>query len=106
MVKQGDIIKINFNPIHGHEQGGYRSAVVVSNSDYNKYTNLVMLCPITNTENDFPLHISLDNRTQTTGAILCEHIKSFDINARSFKYVEALPKDVLNIVISIIKAEL
>lgn len=29
MVKQGDIIKINFNPQKGHEQSGYRPAVVV-----------------------------------------------------------------------------
>ena len=28
MVKQGTIIKINFNPQAGHEQAGYRSAVV------------------------------------------------------------------------------
>ena len=27
MVKQGDIIKINFNPQAGHEQAGYRPAV-------------------------------------------------------------------------------
>jgi mRNA interferase MazF len=106
MVKKGDIIKISFNPIHGHEQGGYRPAVVISNKDYNRYTNLVILCPITNTENDFPLHVPLDSRTNTTGVILCEHVKSFDINARSFKYVEALPKDILDIVISIIKAEI
>ena len=35
MVKQGDIIKINFNPQKGHEQSAYRPAVVVSNDFFN-----------------------------------------------------------------------
>lgn len=30
-VKQGDIIKINFNPQSGHEQAGYRTALIISN---------------------------------------------------------------------------
>ena len=47
MVKQGDIIKINFNPQAGHEQAGYRPAVVVSNNLFNKITNLTFVCPIT-----------------------------------------------------------
>ena len=29
MVKLGDIIKINFNPNKGHEQAGYRPALVL-----------------------------------------------------------------------------
>ena len=28
IVNQGDIVKINFNPKKGHEQSGYRPAVV------------------------------------------------------------------------------
>lgn len=31
MVNQGDIIKVSFNLQKGHEQAGYRPAVVVSN---------------------------------------------------------------------------
>ena len=36
MVKQGTIIKINFNPQSGHEQAGYRPAVVISNDIFNE----------------------------------------------------------------------
>ncbi|MCD7777284.1 MAG: type II toxin-antitoxin system PemK/MazF family toxin [Clostridiales bacterium] len=60
MVVQGEIIKISFNPQSGHEQVGYRPAVVVSNNDFNKYTKMALVCPITNTNNSFPLHIPLD----------------------------------------------
>lgn len=105
MVKQGDIIKVNFNPQAGHEQAGYRPAIVVSNDFFNQKTNLVILCPITNTNNHFPLHIPLDERTQTTGVILCEHIRTLDLNARPYTKVEQLPKDILQNVINVVFSE-
>lgn len=106
MVKQGTIIKINFNPQAGHEQAGYRPVVVISNDIYNKRTNLCIVCPITNTNNHFPLHIPLDERTKTTGVILCEHIKALDLNSRDVQEVENLPEDILNTVIGIVYAEI
>ena len=106
MVKQGDIIKINFNPQAGHEQAGYRTAVVVSNNFFNKKTNLTFVCPITNTVSDFPLHVGLDERTTTTGFIMCQHIKALDINARPYKFVESVPEDILENVIDIIFSEI
>ena len=106
MVKQGDIIKINFNPQKGHEQAGYRPAVVVRNNTFNRVSKLVFVCPITNSIDNFPLHIKLDTRTVTTGIILCEHLRSLDIEARDYKIVEKLPKDILQNVIDIIFSEI
>ena len=106
MVKQGTIIKINFNPQSGHEQAGFRPAVVISNEVFNEKTKLSIVCPITNTNNHFPLHIPLDGRTKTTGVILCEHIKALDLNSRKYQIIEDLPKDILNKVIDIVYAEI
>lgn len=106
MVKQGTIIKINFNPQSSHEQSGYRPAVVISNNIFNNKTNLAIVCPITNTNNHFPLHIPLDERTQTTGVILCEHIKALDLNSRKYQVLEELPKDILENVIDIVYSEI
>lgn len=106
MVKQGEIIKVNLNPQKGHEQAGYRPVVVISNDFFNQKTNLVLVCPITNTNNRFPLHLPLDNRTKTTGVILCEHIRALDLNARQYVVVENLPKDILSTVIDIISSEI
>lgn len=106
MVKQGTIIKINFNLQAGHEQAGYRPAVVISNNTFNQKTNLSIVCPITNTNNQFPLHVSLDGRTKTTGVILCEHIKALDLKSRTFQEVEILPDDILEKVIDIVYAEI
>ena len=106
MVKQGDIIKVNLNPQAGHEQAGYRPAVVISNDFFNRTTQLAIVCPITNTDNKFPLHIPLDNRTQTTGVILCEHTRTLDLSARKHTFIEAIPKDILQTVIDTVFAEI
>lgn len=106
MVKQGTIIKINFNPQSGHEQAGYRPAVVISNNFFNQKARLAIVCPITNTKNNFPLHIPLDNRTKTTGMILCEHLKSLDLNSRTYQVIEELPKDILQNVIDVVYSEI
>ena len=106
MVKQGAIIKVNFNPQAGHEQAGYRPAVVISNNIFNKKTNLTIVCPITNTNNKFPLHIPLDSRVKTTGVILCEHIKALDLNTRKYQVVENLPEDTLQRVINTVYAQI
>ncbi len=106
MVNQGDIIKIVFNPQSGHEQAGSRPAVVISNTFFNQKTNLAIVCPITNTDNHFPLHIRLDSRTKTTGVILCEHVKSLDMKSRTYTVIERLPKDILDDVVNVVFSEI
>jgi len=100
--EQGDIVFLEFDPQAGHEQRGKRPALVVSNNTYNKFTNLAMVCPITNTDRNFPLHVKLDERTKTTGVIMCEQIKALDIYARNVSFCEKVPRDILEEVIDII----
>jgi mRNA interferase MazF len=106
MVRQGDIVKLDFDPQSGHEQKGYRPAVVVSNDFFNARTNLAIVCPITTTDKGFPLHVALDDRTQTVGVIMCEQIKSLDIRRRNGQFIEKLPKDTLERVLEIIFSEI
>ncbi|MBR3533479.1 MAG: type II toxin-antitoxin system PemK/MazF family toxin [Clostridiales bacterium] len=105
MVRQGDLIKVSFNPQQGHEQAGYRPALVVSNDEFNMRTNMAIVCPVTNTDNGFPLHVPLDSRTETSGFVLCEHIRTLDLNARHNVFVEKIPDDLLRRVTEIIRAE-
>ena len=106
MVKQGTIIKLDFDPQSGHEQAGYRPAVVISNDLFNAKTSMTIVCPITNTNRDFPLHIPLDDRTETTGVVMCEHVKSLDINTRKYKVIETIPDDLLDMIISTVFSEM
>jgi len=106
MVKQGDIIKIGFNPQSGHEQAGNRPAVVISNNFFNEKAKLAIVCPITNTDKNFPLHVRLDDRTETTGVVLCEHVRSLDVNSRVHTFIETMPKDLLETIINKVFAEI
>lgn len=94
LPKQGEIVFLDFNPQSGHEQAGRRPAVIISNEQFFQRTRLAIVCPITNTNNRFPLHIPLDARTKTTGVILTEHIKCLDVLSRNVQYVEDLPEDL------------
>jgi len=102
MVKQGDIIKLNLSPTSGHEQSGYRPAVVVSNDFAIVKTNVVYIAPISNTKRHFPLHVELDARTATTGEILCEQVKAVDLKARQYTIIESIPSDILQKVLTCI----
>ena len=97
---------MDFNPQTGHEQAGYWSVLVVSNNFFNNKTNMPIVCPITNTNNELSLHIKLDKRTANTGFILCKHVKSLDINQRHYKIIEKLPNDILQKVIDVLSAEI
>jgi len=100
--KQGDIIVIDFDPQAGHEQRGRRPCLVVSNDQFYMRTKLAMVCPITNTASGFPMHILLDNRTKTTGEIMCEQVKCLDITARNASYKESVAGDLLDETIDLI----
>lgn len=104
MVKQGDIILINFSPAAGHEESKYRPGLVVSNDDYNTYCGgIILVCPISHAK-DFPLHIDLPSNLKTDGKVLCEHIRALDIVARGYKYVETVPDEFINNISDILKA--
>ena len=103
MVKQGDIIFIDFDPQRGSEQAGLRPALVVSNNKYQRATGKrAMVCPITSRNRNLPIHISLDDRTNTKGFVMCDQAKSVDLTARGFRFLEAAPDDIVDEVLEII----
>ncbi len=99
---QGDIIYLDFDPQAGHEQRGRRPALVVSNLTYNTLTKLALVCPITNTNRDFPLHVALNANTKTTGFIMCEQVKALDVGYRNATYYEQISSDLMHEVFDII----
>lgn len=102
----GDIIKINFSPAMGHEQKGYRPALVISDPTTQKELNgLVMVVPITNSKSTFFTRVNLENYdSKTTGDILIDQIKALDLSERSYKFIEKAPKEILNKCNTIFKA--
>jgi len=93
--QQGDIIKLDFNPSKGHEQKGYRPAVIVSNRLLNKNCPFLWVVPITHGQWEFPTHVALDKRTKTDGQVYVEQLLMIDCQQRTFSFVEKLPEDIL-----------
>ena len=104
MVKQGDIIKVCFDPWLGHEQAGWRPALVVSNDFFNTHDSVTIVCPITNTDRADPLHIPLEDGMKTTGVVMCDQIRALALGAREYVFVEHAPEGLLDTVINVIGA--
>ncbi|MCL1805557.1 MAG: type II toxin-antitoxin system PemK/MazF family toxin [Clostridiales bacterium] len=100
--EQGDIVALDFSPTQGHEQSGYRPSLVVSRNVYNAKTGFIVVCPITNTLKPFPTRISLDYRTLTTGFVICEQVRTIDVNARTPKFIERMPDDLFRQALDIV----
>jgi len=102
MVKQGDIIKTDFDPTKGHEQAGYRPAVVINNASHSQASNMILVCPVTNTDRESPLHVKLAGLT-TTGFVMCDQIRSIDLRARTYRVIETVDEDTLWEICDIVK---
>ncbi len=104
--KSGDIIWVDFNPQTGHEQRGRRPALVVWGNDaLEMIPMMAQVCAISNTDNGFPLHVPLDSASEnTTGFVLCEQSKVFDLRARNAVYKDRVSPEVLDRVKGILKA--
>jgi mRNA interferase MazF len=92
-INQGDVIKLSFNPQRGHEQAGFRPAIVVSNRLMNNRMSLVYLCPVTHTNRNNPFHYELKGYDFVDGFVMCEQMKSLDINSRTFIKIGKLNDD-------------
>jgi mRNA interferase MazF len=102
--KKGDLITLSFDPQTGHEQKGRRPALVVSNDLFNRHTGLAIVCPITNTDRGFPLHLAVPVASSLTGFVMVEQVKSVDYAMRGAKFVERAPGEFVDDVLNLIDA--
>lgn len=99
---QGDIIWLDFTPQSGHEQKGRRPALVISNSFFNQKTGLSLVCPITSTKRDFPLHLGTACCSKISGYIMVEQVKSIDFQSRNVEFIGKAPDELLNEALSLL----
>ena len=102
--KQRDIVFVDFDPTKGHEQTGIRPAVVISTDIFNQYTKMVILCPITSNDKEFPTHYKLEDTKKVHGSVLCERVRSVDYEIRNLKFVEKLSDNDFLSVITLLNA--
>lgn len=102
--KKGDFVAVTFDPQSGHEQKGRRPALVVSNTLFNRHTGLAIVCPLTNTDRQFPFHVPVVGDPDVTGFVMVEQVKSIDFGARKVKRVGKATDSLLEEVLSILDA--
>ena len=90
---RGEIIWIDFDPVRGHEERGRRPALVISPKYYNSRSGLVFVCPITSRVKNYPFEVPLLLDT-VRGAVLVDHVRSVDWQARNTKYIERISEEI------------
>jgi mRNA interferase MazF len=98
--KRGDILWLQFDPQAGHEQAGWRPALVVSPQSYNGKVGLALMCPITSKVKGYPFEVSLPDNLKVNGAILADQIKSLDWKTRQAKFACEVPLDIIQEVLA------
>jgi len=92
---RGDIVKLSFDSQEGHEQAGYRPAIILSPVKYNRLSSLALMCPITNQSKGFLFEVQLVEGMITSGVVLSDQVKSFDWCARRVKFIEKAPNELV-----------
>ncbi|WP_301947847.1 type II toxin-antitoxin system ChpB family toxin [Stutzerimonas stutzeri] len=96
---RGDIVRLNLNPTTGRvQQGDSRPALVLTPAVYNA-AGLALIAPITQGD-DFARYagfaVTLNGAgTETQGVILCNQVRSVDLEARGARRVETAPDVVV-----------
>src|SRR6266852_8610984 len=79
----GDLIKVEFSGQQvGHEQAGWRPAVVLSPKAYNKRSGLAIVVPVTNAIKGYPFEVNLPSGLKIMGTILSDAVRSIDWQRR------------------------
>ena len=91
----GDISWIDFDPQAGREQGRRRPALVLTDHAYNHASGLVVVCPLTSKRKPYPfaLPVTVD---KVEGAVLVDHLKSMDWEARNIAFHSKADPTLLN----------
>ncbi len=102
--QKGDFVILTFDPQSGHEQKGRRPAIIISNTLFNQHTGLAIVCPITNTDRNFPFHVKVPKTPSLSGFIMVEQVKSVDFKQRKIKFIEKAPVGTIDEVLGILDA--
>jgi len=90
---KGDIVKVNLNHVKGHEQGEYRSVLVMNSVPLPGGKSIVL--PITSKKKTYPLEVELDERTTTQGVVQCYLVCTVNLVGRGAKLIEKAPTDIV-----------
>lgn len=100
---RGDIVRLDFDPSAGHEQQGTRPALILSPRAFNAF-GMALACPITRGgafAHGRAWTVPLAGADlQTDGVVLCNQMRTVDLQARRSQFVEAAPASITDDVLA------
>ena len=79
----GDVWIVTFDPVQGHEQGGIRPGLVISNDHFNQTPHtFCILVPLTRTDRGLPSQLPIhppEGGLRQVSFALCEQAKSLSV---------------------------
>lgn len=88
-----DIVWIDFDPTKGHEQSGWRPALVLSPKKYNERTGLMVACAITSHVKGYSYEVEL-NEKKIEGVVLSDQMRNLDWKSRKVRFIEKASREV------------
>lgn len=80
-MKRGDVYYCDLSPVIGSEQGGIRPVVIIQNDKGNRYSNTVIIAPISKkmSKPPIPTHVIFSSsHLSYVSMILLEQIRTID----------------------------
>lgn len=83
MPAAGEVWDLQFSPQVGHEQAGFRPALVISNDYYNRTPNgLIIVVPFTRTDRGIRFHIRVqppEGGLTRPSVLMCDQVRAQSI---------------------------
>ena len=101
-MRRGDIYLVSLDPTEGREQRGSRPVVIVSPTEFNEATKLLIICPITS-GGDFARRIGFAvpiSGIKTTGVVRCDQPRVLDLGSRNARKVDTMPALIMEEVLA------
>ena len=91
----GDIVHLDWAPAIGHEMRGPHYGLVVSDTQYNHGTGLVILCPITSKVGKLSHFEHLVEAGRVSGVAILSELRSLDYQTRSIQFEHSAPTSLV-----------
>ena len=94
-LDRGAIIKVSFDPIVGHEQAGYRPALVISSKTFHIATGFALCLPITSKKKGFLFEIAILEK-DIKGVAMPHGARMLDLDSRDFTIIGRVSSEALS----------
>ena len=110
IIKRGDILLANLEPIIGKEQGGIRPVLVIQNDTSNKHSPVIIIAAITSKiyNKEFPTNVFIAKKNSgldKDSTIMLNQIRTID-TSRIIRKINSLDNFIINMVDKALKVSL